>query len=316
MYWRSSRNDPELWLTVLLQHELAQEAMEHDEERRVRRSELLSGLLHLFKFDRCMSPPSIDLAKDDTFADKLLLQPCQCLFVAPCSHTWHFKCIRSLLMSPHYPIFICPNCRAAADLEAEVEDPEDWEQLEEELEDPGKPEESRSKEPRLEPPAPVEASRNSVERIRTSLERARATAAERARTSIERSRSRTHPPGTTISTPLGEAPEVTMSNSVDDSAASEQAPSGGGASTPSTMGSIRPSHELSHATSDPVRINGRRTPSPGSGGPTGAQHEGPITPRNDAGPWVFDGSGARIGTTPNGGARQSLNGVVDMDVED
>ncbi|ROV95029.1 hypothetical protein VPNG_09461 [Cytospora leucostoma] len=243
------------------------------------------------------------------------IAPCQCLFVAPCSHTWHFKCIRSLLSSPHYPIFICPNCRAAADLEAEVEDPEDWEQLEEELEETGRSEESRSKEPRLEPPAPVEASRNSVERIRTSLERARATAAERARTSIERSRSRTNPPGTTISTPLGETPEVTMSNSIDNHATSEQAPSGGGASTPSTMGSVRPSHELSHATSDPVRINGRRTPSPGSGGPANA-HEGPITPRNDAGPWVFDGSGARIGTTPNGGARQSLNGVVDMDVEE
>src|SRR6185436_13826280 len=57
---------------------------------------------------------------------------CQCLFVAPCSHTWHYKCIRSLLASPQYPIFICPNCRAAADLEAEVEDPEEWEQLESE----------------------------------------------------------------------------------------------------------------------------------------------------------------------------------------
>ncbi|OIW33777.1 SMAD/FHA domain-containing protein, partial [Coniochaeta ligniaria NRRL 30616] len=49
------------------------------------------------------------------------IAPCQCLFVAPCSHTWHYKCIRSLLSSPSYPIFICPNCRAAADLEADVE---------------------------------------------------------------------------------------------------------------------------------------------------------------------------------------------------
>ncbi|KAF3769584.1 SMAD/FHA domain-containing protein, partial [Cryphonectria parasitica EP155] len=45
------------------------------------------------------------------------IAPCQCLFVAPCSHTWHFKCIRALLSGPNYPIFICPNCRAAADLE-------------------------------------------------------------------------------------------------------------------------------------------------------------------------------------------------------
>lgn len=198
-----------------------------------------------------------------------------------------------------------------------MEDPEDWEQLEDELDDAGKPEEGRSKEPRLEPPAPVESGRTSVERMRTSLERARASAAERARTSLERSRSRTNLPAATVSAPaLNEAPEVTMSDSVDlQEPMPEQAPSGGGASTPSTMGSSRPHHDGSHATTEPLAINGRRTPSPSSGGPVNP-HEGPITPRNDAGPWVFDGSGARIGAAPNTGARQSLNGVVDMEMEE
>ena len=37
-----------------------------------------------------------------------------------------------------------------------------------------------------------------------------------------------------------------------------------------------------------------RTPSPTDGIPTVNGHEGPITPRNDAGPWVFDGSGIRL----------------------
>jgi len=57
-------------------------------------------------------------------------QPCQSLFVAPCSHVWHYKCIRKLLNGPTYPIFLCPNCRAVADLEADVEEPEDdgWEE--------------------------------------------------------------------------------------------------------------------------------------------------------------------------------------------
>lgn len=65
-------------------------------------------------------------------ADSVTPQPCQSLFVAPCSHTWHFKCVRSLLTSPQYPIFVCPNCRAGADLEADVEEPsEEWQQLEE-----------------------------------------------------------------------------------------------------------------------------------------------------------------------------------------
>ncbi|MCJ1308989.1 hypothetical protein MMC25_002644 [Agyrium rufum] len=50
--------------------------------------------------------------------------PCQSLFVAPCSHVWHFKCIRPILTDMKtYPQFLCPNCRAVADLEADVDDP-------------------------------------------------------------------------------------------------------------------------------------------------------------------------------------------------
>lgn len=237
-------------------------------------------------------------------------QPCQCLFVAPCSHTWHFKCIRALLQGPNYPIFICPNCRAAADLEAEVEDPEDWEELNDEMDSKGhdNTEESRSKEPRLDPPAQVEAGRASIDRIRSSLERTRASAAERARTSLEKARSAV-PPMTPAQDEDPPGPSMSTSSDSVDAVASDE-----GASTPSTT-------EAFHATSEPVPIptatpNARRTPSPGSGGVrTGNGHEGPITPRNDAGPWVFDGSGARIGAAPGSApaavARQSLNGVVD-----
>jgi len=56
-------------------------------------------------------------------------QPCQSLFVAPCSHVWHYKCIRPILNGPTWPNFLCPNCRAVADLEEDVEEPDtdDWE---------------------------------------------------------------------------------------------------------------------------------------------------------------------------------------------
>ena len=54
--------------------------------------------------------------------------PCQALFVAPCSHVWHFKCIRNLINGPNFPNFLCPNCRFSADLEADVEPPEDYEE--------------------------------------------------------------------------------------------------------------------------------------------------------------------------------------------
>lgn len=193
-----------------------------------------------------------------------------------------------------------------------MEDPEDWEQIGDELEgkDPDNSEEGRSKEPRLDPPAQVEAGRTSSDRIRASLERARAT-----KSSMERTRSQnninasvsahdeaTDPPGTAAT----ENADMTDAHVSD-----------GGASTPSSLG---PNNETTtHATSEPVPIPtgtpvARRTPSPNSI-PVVNGHEGPITPRNDAGPWVFDGSGARIGVAPTAGARQSLNGVVEDNME-
>ena len=44
----------------------------------------------------------------------------QALFIAPCSHTFHYKCIRPLLEC-HHPAFSCPLCRTFADLEEDVE---------------------------------------------------------------------------------------------------------------------------------------------------------------------------------------------------
>ncbi|OMP83762.1 E3 ubiquitin-protein ligase DMA1 [Diplodia seriata] len=64
------------------------------------------------------------------------IRPCQALFVAPCSHVWHYKCIARIINGPTYPQFMCPNCRMVNDLEADVSEPEDWDdELDEELED-------------------------------------------------------------------------------------------------------------------------------------------------------------------------------------
>ncbi|GES88432.1 SMAD/FHA domain-containing protein [Rhizophagus clarus] len=54
--------------------------------------------------------------------------PCQALFVAPCSHVFHYKCIRPLLVN-HHPSLSCPICRSYADLEAPIDNQVDWEQL-------------------------------------------------------------------------------------------------------------------------------------------------------------------------------------------
>ncbi|KAF2264831.1 hypothetical protein CC78DRAFT_553343 [Lojkania enalia] len=61
------------------------------------------------------------------------IAPCQSLFVAPCSHVWHYKCIRPILNGPTWPNFLCPNCRAVADLEADVEDPGEFEEWDDEV---------------------------------------------------------------------------------------------------------------------------------------------------------------------------------------
>ncbi|KAI0691437.1 hypothetical protein BC835DRAFT_1547369 [Cytidiella melzeri] len=44
----------------------------------------------------------------------------QALFIAPCSHAFHYKCIRPLL-EQHHPAFSCPLCRTFANLEEDVE---------------------------------------------------------------------------------------------------------------------------------------------------------------------------------------------------
>lgn len=44
----------------------------------------------------------------------------QALFIAPCSHAFHYKCIRPLLEN-HHPAFSCPLCRTFANLDEDVE---------------------------------------------------------------------------------------------------------------------------------------------------------------------------------------------------
>lgn len=49
------------------------------------------------------------------------IKPCQAIFISPCSHSWHFHCVRRLVMLS-YPEFVCPNCRSTCDLEASESD--------------------------------------------------------------------------------------------------------------------------------------------------------------------------------------------------
>ena len=194
-----------------------------------------------------------------------MTQPCQSLFVAPCSHTWHFKCVRALLTSPQYPIFICPNCRAGADLEADIDDHvEDWEQVEADGQNGDK---SSVNGAPLVPssPSPQAQPEGSLVHDATMM-------------------------------------DVTIALNPPDS--------------PGDRGN------LPHATSEPLPIanpasgsghastRDQLTPSPPING-----HEGPITPRNDAGPWVFDGSaGQRRAAGESGPGMRSLAAAAHPDV--
>ncbi|KAF8066540.1 hypothetical protein FPV67DRAFT_1195020 [Lyophyllum atratum] len=60
----------------------------------------------------------------------------QALFIAPCSHTFHYKCIRPLLET-HHPAFSCPLCRTFADLEEDVEVEVEYAEEEDELDGVG-----------------------------------------------------------------------------------------------------------------------------------------------------------------------------------
>ncbi|KAI1367791.1 SMAD/FHA domain-containing protein [Xylaria arbuscula] len=187
------------------------------------------------------------------------IAPCQSLFVAPCSHTWHFKCIREMLHGPSWPIFICPNCRATADLDAEVDEPsEEWQQLPEEI--------LEEKAVEVSPP------KNNAQ---TSESQARGDPSTRTADQAESGDVTIHLASTT---------------------------------TPQT-----PAGASRHAATDPVSIpstSRRRTPSPTQNGLPNIQ-EGPITPRNDAGPWVFDGNPARVSQeTTRRNAMGSLNAAA------
>ncbi|KAG2174482.1 hypothetical protein INT44_006745 [Umbelopsis vinacea] len=67
---------------------------------------------------------SLNTQEDQTNVDECCIclysiAPRQALFIAPCSHHFHYKCIRPLLAS--HPAFQCPLCRTYADLDASVE---------------------------------------------------------------------------------------------------------------------------------------------------------------------------------------------------
>ena len=172
-----------------------------------------------------------------------------------------------MLIGPSAPIFICPNCRAAADLDAEVDEPSDeWQQLESGIEDV--PDETPQ------PPAPPTTNGNG------------ATSSPAALLNSDRATPESSPGG-------GDIGDATV---LIDHPPQERETS----SRPLTSDPVPIPNPINRTTMVAPSIavspspRGTRTPSPETNNASVTITEGPLTPRNDAGPWVFDGNPARV----------------------
>lgn len=170
------------------------------------------------------------------------IAPCQSLFVAPCSHVWHYKCIRPLLNDHKmYPQFMCPNCRAVTDLEADIEEVSPTWDDEQELDD--------------EEPAAAETQQPQLD-------------------------------GLPVAPPTADAAELADTTPANEVSATMATMELGDTSIDAAL----------HSSTQPIEVPGTasqhlRASTPGEAELDG--REGPLTPRNDAGPFVFDGSAGR-----------------------
>lgn len=200
--------------------------------------------------------------------------PCQALFVAPCAHVWHYKCIRPMLegRNSKYPQFQCPNCRAYTDLEADVDvDMDDWVEDEPAEEDkdlhvdqtdrPGTAANAEGR-PRSPPPAD------------------------------------TKEPAPVEDTPVADASVAPQQNLSPSSLLARRhdraTPPRADNLAPPVNGIPMPARPTETEMSDQLAHQRTQTESPNADQIIAG--EGPLTPRNNAGPFVFDGSGSRTGS--------------------
>ncbi|KAK8203157.1 hypothetical protein BKA81DRAFT_362346 [Phyllosticta paracitricarpa] len=258
------------------------------------------------------------------------IRPCQALFVAPCSHVWHYKCISRVINGPSYPQFMCPNCRMVNDLDADVSEPEDSD------DDDDMDDENFSKmiaETRL----ALGMQEDDDEGTATPRPKAhiRGTAAPRPSGATQNLAAAPAMSGA-VPASISEDDDVSLALERVGLAGEESGPSSdpdqasdGGVQTPPDEDSQDDTAGSSSATSGPIPI---ATPGNGTSGttpfgsstilntpnptaqyaltPTPAASTGldcPTTPRNDAGPFVLDGSGTR-----NSNRRSSMDEAVQV----
>ncbi|EDU48448.1 FHA domain [Pyrenophora tritici-repentis] len=201
------------------------------------------------------------------------IAPCQSLFVAPCSHVWHYKCIRPILNGPTWPNFLCPNCRAVADLEEDVEDMgdmEDWEGEEEVANGEPTTDTTADQADRHVTPRGSGAPNNGDESDEEFAD------LRQQITNIDFNTSDT-PNGNTNPSVL-ETPQRRLTPPTGSATVSQ----------PVAINVLEANEWTGLSPLNPTTVDGL-TPD--------RIHDGPMTPRNDAGPFVLDGSAGRASGT-------------------
>lgn len=222
--------------------------------------------------------------------------PCQALFVAPCSHVWHFKCVRRYIIGPASTSnFNCPNCRLVSDLDADVDvEPvmdEDFDDF-------------------IEEHAELEVSSQGQSESRNE---SRVSSEEHPNDSNSTSDGDDHHRYHTPPPPERESRETDMEEELSRllqestlAPPTRHAPSRGQAEAGAARAPLHRSRPSSGALGTrPIDIapksrsntrnqpHGARSTTPTTHtqfalSPGGPIHDGPMTPRNDAGPFIFD----------------------------
>jgi hypothetical protein len=184
---------------------------------------------------------------------------------------WHYKCIRPILNAPTWPNFLCPNCRAVADLEADVEDMGEFESWDDEAEQTNGVDSAEPQDRHVTPKASTNALAEQVVRPprepapsdMSDLEAALSTITIADTVNGIAGQSTTSPATPQRTMAPAQSSSVTQPVSINIVGANEAA-------------GLSPLFQHTH---DPLSTE--RAP------------DCPMTPRNDAGPFVLDGSAGR-----------------------
>lgn len=216
--------------------------------------------------------------------------------MAPCSHVWHYKCIRPILNGPTYPNLTCPNCRAAHDLQADIEEAEsewdDEEELQQAIE--ASKQDNGNSATNLSTNAPFTLPRPSVDGDGDG---------DSPMPDYIPDNSAPVPQRPPPAPPIEFQSEIIPINQTFEQRLQSEA----GASSGTPPRNIPPRANSNSRFDLSPAVNGVVT-------------EGPMTPRNDAGPFVLDGSAGRattvVGAPLNGGNRPRAPSHVSLSHEE